>query len=71
MMSVAAGAKMVEKHVKLGNVDWVHFDGVALDLLDGSFDNFIKDINKAALMCGRKTKQIHHQEHHKYEVNKH
>lgn len=69
MMAVAAGAKMIEKHVKLGNVDWVHFDGVALDLLDGSFANFVQDVRKAELMTGSKTKQIHHQEHHKYRVN--
>lgn len=70
MLAVAAGAKMVEKHVKLGNVDWVHFDGVALDLLDNSFRHFVRDIRKAELMTGSKTKIIHHQEHHKYKVNK-
>ncbi|WP_313420150.1 MULTISPECIES: N-acetylneuraminate synthase family protein [Sphingobacterium] len=69
MMAVAAGAKMLEKHVKLGNVDWVHFDGVALDLLDGSFTDFVNDVRKAQIMTGSKTKQIHHQEHHKYKVN--
>lgn len=69
MMAVAAGAKMIEKHVKLGNVDWVHFDGVALDLLDNTFSDFVKDVRKAESMTGSKTKQIHHQEHHKYKVN--
>ncbi|MCO5259126.1 MAG: N-acetylneuraminate synthase family protein [Crocinitomicaceae bacterium] len=70
MMAVAAGAKMIEKHVKLGNVEWVHFDGVALDLSDGTFKEFVKDVRKAQLMTGSKIKQIHHQEHHKYKVNK-
>jgi sialic acid synthase SpsE len=69
MLAVAAGAKMIEKHVKLGNVDWVHFDGVALDLLDNSFSEFVRDVRKAEVMTGSKTKQIHHQEHHKYKVN--
>lgn len=69
MMAVAAGAKMIEKHVKLGNVEWVHFDGVALDLMDGAFKNFVDDIRKAQVMTGSKIKQIHHQEHHKYKVN--
>ena len=69
MMAVAAGAKMIEKHVKLGNVDWVHFDGVALDLLDNTFKVFVQDVRKAQVMTGSKHKQIHHQEHHKYKVN--
>ena len=69
MLAVAAGAKMIEKHVKLGNVDWVHFDGVALDLLDNTFREFVKDVRKAELMTGSKIKQIHHQEHHKYKVH--
>jgi sialic acid synthase SpsE len=70
MLAVAAGAKMIEKHVKLGNAEWVHFDGVALDLLDNTFHQFVQDVRKAQLMTGSKVKQIHHQEHHKYSVNK-
>jgi sialic acid synthase SpsE len=69
MMSVAAGARMIEKHVKLGNIDWVHFDGVAIDLLNDEFKNFVKDIRKAEVMSGSKTKVIHEQEHHKYKPN--
>ncbi|MAD12245.1 MAG: N-acetylneuraminate synthase [Flavobacteriaceae bacterium] len=69
MLAVSAGAKMIEKHVKLGNVDWVHFDGVALDLLEDSFKKFIKDVRKAEVLSGSKIKQIHHQEHHKYKVH--
>ena len=69
MLAVAAGAKMIEKHVKLGNIDWVHFDGVALDLLEDTFGKFISDVRKAELLSGSKTKQIHHQEHHKYKVH--
>lgn len=69
MMAVAAGAKMVEKHVKLGNLDWIHFDGVALDLEKKEFQDFVFDIRKANLMCGSKIKKIHNQEHHKYLPN--
>lgn len=69
MLSVAAGARMIEKHVKLGNLDWVHFDGVALDLIDEQFKGFVKDIRKAELMCGKKLKRIHTVEHHKYQPN--
>jgi Sialic acid synthase len=32
MLAVAAGAKMIEKHVKIKKVDWGHFDSVAIDL---------------------------------------
>ncbi len=69
MMAVAAGARMVEKHVKLGNLDWVHFDSVAIDLYNNEFSNFVNDIRKAELMCGSKKKSIYTFEHHKYKVN--
>ncbi|MBL7764897.1 MAG: N-acetylneuraminate synthase family protein [Chitinophagaceae bacterium] len=69
MMAVAAGASMVEKHVKYGNLEWIHFDGVALDLTTAEFETYVKDIRKAQLMCGSKMKQIHQAEHHKYKPN--
>ncbi|PVH25612.1 N-acetylneuraminate synthase family protein [Sphingobacterium corticibacter] len=69
MMAVAAGARMVEKHVKLGDLDWVHFDSVALDLYNDQFKNFVADIRKAEIMCGNKEKVVHSFEHHKYKAN--
>ncbi len=69
MMAVAAGARMIEKHVKLGDLEWVHFDSVALDLYNNQFKNFVSDIRKAEVMCGRKEKQVHAFEHHKYKAN--
>lgn len=69
MLAVAAGAKMVEKHVKLGDLEWIHFDGVAIDLFNNKFKDFIHDVRKAELMCGSKTKIIHSHEHHKYIPN--
>ena len=69
MLAVAAGARMVEKHVKLGNLDWVHFDGVALDLYDDQFKDFVKDVRRAEVMAGTETKKIHPSEHHKYTPN--
>jgi len=69
MLAVAAGAKMVEKHVKLGDLEWIHFDGVAIDLYNNRFKDFVHDIRKAEIMCGSKKKTIHKQEHHKYIVN--
>jgi len=70
MMAVAAGAKMIEKHVKLGDVHWVHFDGVAIDLYNDKFKKFVSDIRKAEIMCGSEIKTIHQNEHHKYKPNK-
>jgi sialic acid synthase SpsE len=69
MLAVAAGAKMLEKHVKLGDLDWIHFDGVAIDLYNNKFKDFVHDVRKAEIMCGSKTKEIHKQEHHKYTPN--
>lgn len=69
MLAVASGARMIEKHVKLGNLDWVHFDGVAVDLYNDDFKKFVSDLRKAELMCGDATKRIHPQEHHKYVPN--
>jgi sialic acid synthase SpsE len=69
MLAVAAGAKMVEKHVKLGDLDWVHFDAVAIDLYNNHFKEFVHDIRKVELMCGTKYKLVHEQEHHKYIPN--
>lgn len=69
MLAVGAGAKMLEKHVKLGDLDWIHFDGVAIDLYNNKFKDFVTDVRKAEQMCGTKEKKIHKQEHHKYQVN--
>jgi N-acetylneuraminate synthase len=66
MMAVAAGAKMIEKHVKLGNVIWSHFDEVAIELGDGQFQNFVSDIRSAEKIVGSEEKIIHNSEHHKY-----
>jgi N-acetylneuraminate synthase len=69
MLAVASGARMVEKHVKLGNLEWVHFDGVAVDLYHDEFKKFASDVRKSELMCGDCVKKIHPQEHHKYTPN--
>jgi sialic acid synthase SpsE len=69
MMAVSAGARMIEKHVKLGDLEWVHFDSVAIDLYENKFKQFVNDIRKAEIMCGHSTKQVHQFEHHKYKAN--
>jgi sialic acid synthase SpsE len=70
MMAVAAGARMIEKHVSLGKVDWIHFDKVAMDLESGEFARFVSDIRTAEKYCGIESKLIQSSEHHKYEVAK-
>jgi N-acetylneuraminate synthase len=70
MLAVAAGARMIEKHVKLGNLSWIHYDGVAVDLQEGEFAKFVKDIRKAEVLTGSGQKVIHEQEHHKYAPNR-
>ncbi len=70
ILAVASGARMIEKHVKLGDVEWVHFDKVALDLRTGSFKKFVKDVRDAELALGSPVKRVQSSEHHKYEVVK-
>lgn len=65
-LAVAAGAKMIEKHVRLDSVDWVHFDKVAVDLISGEFKKFVSDIRRAEILLGSGRKSIRSSEHHKY-----
>ncbi len=67
MLAVAAGAKMIEKHVKLGDTEWMHFQDVAVDLENGDFAKFVQDVRKAEKMCGSEKKEIKSTEHHKYD----
>jgi len=65
-LAVAAGAEMIEKHVKYGNAEWAHFDSVALDLKKNEYGLFCEDIKKALIYCGSSKKRINDSEHHKY-----
>lgn len=65
-LAVAAGARMVEKHVKLGNSDWAHFDAVALDLTTTAFRDYVGRIREAEMVVGSETKAVAPSEHHKY-----
>lgn len=65
-LAVAAGAKMVEKHVKLGSSDWAHFDATALDLTTAAFRDYVTKIREAELVVGSEEKSIAPSEHHKY-----
>jgi len=65
MFAVFAGAKMIEKHVKLGNAHFAHFDETALDI-NLEFGEFVRMIRKAELINGSSEKKILKSEHHKY-----
>lgn len=65
-LAVAAGARMVEKHVKLGDTDWAHFDAVALDLTTSQFRDYVTKIREAEILDGSEEKAIAPSEHHKY-----
>jgi sialic acid synthase SpsE len=65
-LAVAAGAKMVEKHVKLGNTEWAHFDAVAVDLSTPAFKEYVDNVREAEMIVGRERKRVNPSEHHKY-----
>lgn len=65
-LAVAAGARMVEKHVKLGNTEWAHFDAVALDLTKSEFKDYVRKIRESELVIGAEEKEVQPSEHHKY-----
>ena len=65
-LALAAGARMIEKHVKMRSVFWSHFDSVSLSLENDDFLNFVQDIRSAEIICGSEIKQIKSSEHHKY-----
>jgi N-acetylneuraminate synthase len=68
-LATALGATFIEKHVKLGSVDWVHFDGVALNLELNELRNFTQDLGLAVKILGQDKKTILNSEHHKYKPN--
>lgn len=65
-LAVAAGARMVEKHVKLGNTEWAHFDAVALDLTKSDFKDYVAKVREAEIIVGSEEKAVRPSEHHKY-----
>ncbi|WP_313349533.1 N-acetylneuraminate synthase family protein [Paracoccus sp. (in: a-proteobacteria)] len=66
VLAVAAGARMVEKHVKFGNSEWAHFDAVALDLTTLQFRDYVAKLREAEILVGSEEKAIAPSEHHKY-----
>ncbi len=66
VLAVAAGAQMLEKHVKLGNTEWAHFDAVAVDLTTSAFTEYVGHVREAELIMGSQVKKVNISEHHKY-----
>ena len=65
-LAVAVGAKMIEKHVKLGNTEWAHFDAVAMDLGSTESKQFVTKIRETETVIGSEHKRIRPSEHHKF-----
>ncbi len=65
-LAVAAGARMLEKHVKLGNTEWAHFDAVAVDLTTPLFLEYVDQIRETETILGSDIKRVNESEHHKY-----
>jgi sialic acid synthase SpsE len=66
VLAVAAGARMLEKHVKLGNTEWAHFDAVAVDLTTPAFADYVGHVREAEVIMGSQVKKVNTSEHHKY-----
>ena len=68
-LAIAAGAVMIEKHVKMGSVGWAHFDDVALDLSTDAFSDFVSQVKLADCAVRDEIKTVKATEHHKYWKN--
>ena len=66
MLAVAAGARMIEKHVTIGDNAFLHFDHVAVRMDTGEFAAFVSEIRKCERILGSETKRVLKSEHHKY-----
>jgi len=67
ILSIGAGAKLIEKHIKLGDDEELHFNNVALDVGTDEFKQFVQEIRAAAISMGSSKKHILAVEFHKYE----
>ena len=65
IMAVAMGARMVEKHIKLGVTSWAHFDETAMDVFS-EFPSYVESIRNSEELIGNGKKLIYESEHHKY-----
>ena len=65
ILAVAIGAKVIEKHIKIGITDWMHYDDTALDA-EFELPKFIEDLKKTRISLGSDRKKVYDFEHHKY-----
>lgn len=68
-MAVALGAKIIEKHIKVGSNTWAHFDETALDV-DYEFPSWVQYVRSSENILGEEIKKINKSEHHKYSFRK-
>jgi sialic acid synthase SpsE len=68
-MSVALGARIIEKHIKVGSNTWAHFDETALDV-DYEFPSWVQYVRSSENILGEEIKKINKSEHHKYSFRK-
>ena len=68
-LALALGARIFEKHIKLGSVPWVHFDSVALDLEKLELAKYVEALILAKNTLGSGVKTVLPTEHHKYKPN--
>lgn len=68
-MSIASGARLIEKHIKLGSSKWAHFDETALDV-NYEFPSWVKCVRSSERVLGDPIKKIYKSEHHKYRFRK-
>jgi len=64
-MSIALGAKIIEKHIKFGSNTWAHFDETALDV-EHEFPSWVQYVRSSENILGEEIKKIYKSEHHKY-----
>lgn len=65
MLALAAGARMIEKHIKYGITEWIHFDDTAIDV-KLELPTFVEELEKVDKAMGLKKKVVYKFEHHKY-----
>lgn len=68
-MSLALGAKIIEKHIKISENKWGHFDETALDV-NYEFPYWVKYVRSSENILGDEIKKIYKSEHHKYSFRK-
>ena len=68
-MSVALGARIIEKHIKVSSNKWAHFDETALDV-NYEFPSWVQNVRSSEKILGDEIKKISKSEHHKYSFRK-